>query len=170
MQAATGGPILSLGDALQSLSDPQAREIGALFSFLDTDNDGRLSPRTAAHLCEMLGFTTEHEGMPPLVSLPDVLGWCNAFQTTASKSEELKLTQRFTLLKGGCGGESVHRASVDALMRFLNDEQHACRPEAVQTLIEEMGTEGAFTRATLRKFTAKPKGGGASPSRTSTRV
>ena len=55
---------------LSHLSDPQAKEIQAIFSFLDTDNDGILSLRSANRLCELLGF---HPDMP-LADSPSAMG------------------------------------------------------------------------------------------------
>mgnify|MGYP002881177332 CR=1 FL=1 len=82
-----------LSSSLASLSDPQVKEIQHLFNYMDNDKDGRICPAAAQKLCEMLGFATELEGMPPSVSLGDMLAWCNHYHTQCERSAELKLTQ-----------------------------------------------------------------------------
>ena len=146
----------SLSVSLAALSDPQAKEIQAIFALLDTDRDGRLSPRGATKLCELLGFAAEREGMPSLVSLPELLSWCNDFQAQATRSKEVKLAQRFSLLHGldGGGAAGAHRISHDALMRFLEEEQHVCRPEAIDALFDEFGEGGYLTKAAIRELGA----------------
>lgn len=139
----------NLSASMASLADPQVREIEHIFNYMDTDGDGRIGPGAAQKLCELLGFTAELEGMPQLVSFGDVLSWCNAFHAQCTRSKELKLTQRFSLLAGA----GVHRLSREAVMRFLLEEQHPCKPEAIDALLEELGEEGGFNKASLRALT-----------------
>ena len=44
---------------MQRLSDPQTKELAALFEFLDTDNDGLLGLAQATALCRQLGFNVD---------------------------------------------------------------------------------------------------------------
>ena len=132
---------------LSNLSDPQTKEVIALFKFFDTDRDGLISPRSATKLCEQLGFHLEpahfsgDPGSTPL-SLSDLLAWCDSFCGQCARSDDLHIAQRFALLRSCDVYASGPRVSRDALIQFLANEQHAVSSEAVDALLSEMGGDG----------------------------
>ena len=89
--------------SLYNLSDTQTKEILAIFEFLDTDRDGLISPRSAAVLCEKLGFHPEPPGPSDPGTKPmrsdDLLAWIDSFMGQVMRDDELRLTQRYALLK-----------------------------------------------------------------------
>ena len=68
------------------LSDPQSKEVQALFEFVDTDNDGAISLACAINLCRTLGFnvdkrtihcTSSHVQLEQVLRyLPDITWTC----------------------------------------------------------------------------------------------
>ena len=152
---------------LGNLSDPQTKEIIALFQFYDTDRDGLVSPRSATKLCEHLGFHLEpahfsgDPGSTPL-SLPDVLSWCNNFCGQCLRSDDLRLAQRFALLRNCDVFAGSQRISREALMQFLTLEQHSVRPEAVDALLSEVGTNDQLSKKDVASLMRVPRttGGG----------
>ena len=136
---------------LSNLSDPQSKEIVALFKFFDTDRDGLISPRTAIKLCAQLGFHLEpaafagDPGSSPLTQ-NDLLNWCDNFCGQCLRSDDLRLAQRFALLRACDEFATGPRVSRDALLQFLASEQHQVQDEAVDALIIEMGTDGQLSK------------------------
>jgi Ca2+-binding EF-hand superfamily protein len=139
---------------LSNLSDPQTKEVMALFQFFDTDRDGLVSPRSASKLCSQLGFHLEpahfagDPGSTPL-SLPDLLNWVDNFIGQCQRSKELSLAQRFALLRACDVHASGPRVSREALMHFLTLEKHTVGPEAIDELLEEVGTDGQLSKSDL---------------------
>lgn len=131
------------------VSDPQAREIGTIFKFMDTDGDGLLSIQHAIKLCERLGFhvdrsTLQHreEG----VSLRELLTWCDKFVGACTRSADLHLTQMFTLL------QRDGFIAPEAMRQYLADEQYSFSPHLVNALVEHIGDEGG--RVNCEQFKA----------------
>lgn len=152
--------------SVANLSDVQAKEVIALFRYFDTDRDGMLSPRSAAKLCERLGFHLE----PPMVagdpgstkvSLVDLLSWCDAYCGKCMKNEELKLAQRFALLAACDTFATGQRITRDALAQFLQLEQHTVRPEAIDALLNDLGTDGQLSKQQLQALVGGRRSGGA---------
>ena len=147
---------------LGNLSDTQSDELAILFEFFDTDKDGLISPRSCTKLCERLGFHLEpasfagDAGSTPL-SLEDLLGWVNQFCGQCEKSEELRLAQRFTLLRHCDVLTSGQRVSREALSSFLEGEQHVVTDEALDALLAEVGTNGALTKPDLALLIGKKR-------------
>ena len=142
---------------LTNLSDPQTKEIAALFKFFDTDRDGLISPRSATKLCEQLGFHLEpahfsgDPGSTPL-ALPDMLDWCDSFCGQCNRSNDLRLAQRFQLLRACDVFAKGPRVSQDAMLQFLSLGQHAVRPEAVEQMLIEVGTEGELSKRDMAQL------------------
>ena len=149
-RAAGMAPAVSLGN----LSDTQSDELATLFKFFDTDKDGLISPRSCTKLCERLGFHLEpasfagDAGSTPL-TLEDLLGWVNQFCGQCERSEELRLAQRFTLLRHYDVLTAGQKVSREALSSFLEGEQHVVTDEALDALLAEVGTNGGLTKPDL---------------------
>ena len=145
-----------------NLSDPQTKEIVALFRLYDNDNDGLVSPRSATKLCETLGFHLEpahfsgDPGSSPL-TLQDLLGWIDNFCGQCLRSDELQRAQRFALLRSCDVFASGQRVSREALASFLEEEQHSVTPEALDALLAEMGTNGQLSKDDLKMIVGKKK-------------
>lgn len=145
---------------LSNLSDPQTKEILALFAFFDTNRDGLISPRAATKLCERLGFHLEpaafagDPGSSPL-SRADLLAWCDNFCGQCLRSDELRSTQHFALLRHCDPFESGQRVSKEALLNFLALEQHSVQPEAVDALLGDLGSNGQLSKAEMAALVAK---------------
>lgn len=151
---------------LSNLSDPQTKEIIALFKFFDTDRDGLISPRSATKLCEQLGFHLEPAHFPgdpgsSPIALPDLLSWCDSFCGQCLRSEDLHHTQRFALLRACDIFASGPRVSRDALVQFLALEQHTVRPEAIEQLLTEVGTDGQLSKSDLESLLSQGRQPGA---------
>ena len=140
--------------SLSNLSDPQTKEITQMFKFFDTDRDGLISPRSATKLCEQLGFHLEQAhfagdpGSTPL-ALHELLAWCDNFCGQCLRSDQLRLAQRFALLRACDTFATGPRVSRDALTNFLSLEQHSVKEEAVDALLMEVGTDGQLSKADM---------------------
>jgi Ca2+-binding EF-hand superfamily protein len=137
------------------LSDPQAREVTAIFQFLDRDHDGHISPDAALKLCERLGFNVDREDLKrqpahSLLCLADVLGWCESYAAACHESEELQLGQLFSLLQGGGSSQQVITRS--ALQNYLTSEAHPCDPDVLGALFDEFGEDGVLTCEQFKQF------------------
>ena len=138
------------------LSDPQFREVTAVFHYLDCDHDGYISPEAAVKVCERLGFNVDRADFKrqlqhSLLSLPDVLGWCESYAAACHHSEELRLGQLFSLLQH-CGGSSKPVITRMALQNYLKSEQHPCDPDVLEALVEEVGEDGVITCEQFKQF------------------
>ena len=135
-----------------ALSDPQTRDITAVFNFLDRDRDGHITPEAAIKLCERLGYHVDkadvrRQKVASLLSLPDVLGWCESYAAACQRSDELRLTQLFTLLQksskrmpdrnlpAGKQGQVVTRRD---LRDYLESEQHVVDHSVLEAFVEEV--------------------------------
>jgi hypothetical protein len=144
------------GMTLGSLSDQQTKEVAQLFRFFDNNRDGLISPRSATKLCERLGFHPEPLKACTPLTLRDVLSWCNSFCGQCSSSDELRTAQRFALLRSCDPFASGQRISRTALENFLVQEQHTVRPEVIDALLQDLGTDGQhLTKADLKALVAK---------------
>lgn len=83
--------------------------------------------------------------MPALITLPDVLSWCDDFELTTSRSAELQFAQKMTLLQRGARGGITR----DGLLAFLAEDQHQVRPEVVDMMIDELGEDGRIGKEQL---------------------
>ena len=134
------------------LSDPQTRDINALFNFLDRDGDGHITSAAALKICERLGYHVDKSdlrkpGVPALLTLPDVLGWCEAYAEKCERSDELRLVQLFSLLHKK---RNVHNRNLPAASRltpvvtkrdlrdYLQSEQHSVDPVVLSYFVEEV--------------------------------
>lgn len=137
---------------VNNISDPQAKEIVVLFNFYDADRDGLISPRSATKLCQELGFHLEPTSLAlsstPL-SLQDVLNWCDTFCGQCLRNEELKLAQKFALFRSHDAFAAGPRISRTAIEKFLQQEGHVVRPEVLDQLVKEIGTEGQLSKSDL---------------------
>jgi hypothetical protein len=146
---------------LNNLSDPQTKEVLALFHFLDTDADGLLSPRSASNLCSALGFHIEpprNAGDPGATPIghEDLLSWIDTFYGQALKNKELQVAQQFALLRtfdpfSGGRGSKVTKEAVEA---FLAKEQHSVRPEVLAALFEDLGDGASLSKEELHHIIA----------------
>ncbi len=118
--------------------------------------------------CFGCGSTTHFAGDPgstPL-SQSDLLSWIDNVCGQCLRSDDLRLAQRFALLRNCDIEASGQRISREALMQFLTLEQHSVRPEAIDALLEEVGTDGGLTKADMaslmrvRDAGRGPAGGG----------
>ena len=143
--------------SLANLSDPQTKEIEAMFKFFDTDRDGLISPRSATKLCEQLGFHVEpahfagDPGSTPL-AVHELLAWCDNFCGQCLRNDALRMAQRFALLRACDTFATGPRVSRDALMNFFQLEQHTVKEEAVDSLLMELGTDGQLSKQDLAAF------------------
>ena len=143
---------------MQRLSDPQTKELAALFEFLDTDNDGLLGLAQATALCRQLGFNVDKasvaqrgDGAAAAVSLRDLLAWAEHFVDACATGEEYRLTQAFMLLQRGDDGG----VTVEAVRDALNAERLPFEEDEVHALVEYMANEGeARGAATFADFKA----------------
>ena len=152
---------------VNNISDPQAKEIATLFSHFDTDRDGYISPRSATKLCQVLGFHLEPSSLnssSPLC-LQDVMSWCDTFCGQCLRNDELRLAQKFSLLRGCDIFASGSRISRAALAKFLDEEGHVVRPEVLEVLMQEIGTEGQLSKADLALLVGERSTRGSSPQR-----
>lgn len=137
--------------SLSNLSDPQTKEIEALFRFFDTDRDGLISPRSTSKLCEQLGFHLEPAHFPgdpgstPL-SLDDLKVFIDKFSGQCLHSSDLRLAQRFALLRACDVFANGQRVTRDAMLQFLSLGQHAVSTEAVEQMLLEVGTDGELSK------------------------
>lgn len=149
---------------LSNLSDAQTKEIYALFHVLDTNSDNLLSPRSAHRLCEALGFHPDMQaqlgarGFSTPVSREDVLQWLDTFCGQAERSDEIRLAQRFALLKS-CDqfADSASRVTRAALESFLASEQHKVQPEVVEALLDEVGDGHTLTKVQMASLLREKK-------------
>ena len=84
------------------ISDPQTRELSALFAYLDWDGDGKIDLAQAISLCRQLGFNVNKKSlhcMPEQVTVRQVLSWCEAFLEACATDSDLMLTQMYMLLQ-----------------------------------------------------------------------
>lgn len=143
---------------LMNLSDPQEKEISTLFRFFDRDRDGLISPRSAVKLCEILGFHYQQErsmpgesgGMP--LTEDDMLSWVDHFVGQMNRNEELRLSQRVTLLRScdvDADARPGHKVTKESILEFLKAEGHSVRPEMVDMLMDEYGTNGQMSKFEL---------------------
>lgn len=148
--------------SLANLSDQQTQNIITLFNFFDTDRDQLISPRSAVKLCERLGFHPEpaqfggDPGSSPL-ALQDLLSWVDTFCGQCGRSEELRLAQRFALLRSCDVFASGQRVSREALEAFLESEQHSVQAASLDALLQETGTDGHLTKSDLLALAAPKK-------------
>lgn len=134
---------------LGSLSDPQAKEIVTLFQLFDTDKDGYITPQSACKLCQELGYNLDQSTLASTtrpLNLHDVLSWCDTFCGQCLRSDDLRLTQRFSLLRGCDAFATGARITRDALLKFLEEEGHAVNADVVDQLLHEIGTEGELSK------------------------
>lgn len=163
---------------LFNLSEAQTNEISAVFEFLDTDRDGLLSPRSALHLCEKLGFHPEpasgpgEPGSVPL-SVDDFLSWMDKYidqlvRDEEQKDGELRLAERYALLKS-CDvfASAKGRLTRRPIEAYLTSEQHKVPPEVLDALMDEVGDGHSLSKQQFAQLigntkTAGRQGGGGS--------
>lgn len=133
----------------QHLSDPQTREIAAVFAFFDQDCDGHISFDAAFKLCARLGYNVNKADLKrqnvTLLSLEDVLGWCETYAAACHRSDELKLAQLYSLMcntrdsseigsPASKQGPLVQKHIVD----FLEGEQHSVDHNVIAAMLDEV--------------------------------
>jgi len=134
-QAALAGP----AGYQKNLTDPQAKEIAALFALMDTKRQGWVDLRTAVNICRQLGFNLDVGSLDdavPRVSLNQLLEWCEAFLAKCAASEELQLTRMFMLMQHHEFGDGVSRTALDKL---LGSSHERFMPQTMESLIDYIG-------------------------------
>ena len=91
------------------------------------------------------------------MTLQDLLAWVDGFIEKTTTSDQLRHAQRFALLRSCDIFASGQRISRDALANFLEGEQHAVAPEALDALLAELGTNGQLSNDDLRVLVGKSK-------------
>lgn len=137
--------------ANRHLSDVQTREISAIFRFLDVDGDGHITSEAALKLCSRLGYDVDRtdarqQNLSPLLSLQEVLGWCEAYSAACHRSEDLHLAQLFALLQknrrlpttGLPSYRLTNGLTAADLHEYLEGEQHAVDDGVLSAFVEEV--------------------------------
>ena len=161
-------PFSSTNMSVSNVSDAQSKEVIALFRFFDTDHDGLISPRSASKLCEQLGFHLEpahfsgDPGSSP-ISMPDLLSWIDSFCGQCARQPELALAQRFALLRACDIFAQGSKVSKEALIQFLAMEKHTVGEEAIDQLLDELGTDGCLSKADMATLIGANKKGKKKP-------
>lgn len=120
------------------ISDPQTRELTAVFDYLDSDGDGKIDLAQAISLCRQLGFNVDKKSlhcMPEQVTVRQVLSWCEAFLEACASDSDLLLTQMYMLLQAG---DTSPRIGVDQMYRYFQAQHVACTPRQVADLVTEI--------------------------------
>ena len=88
------------------------------------------------------------------ISADDVLAWVDDFMGQMQHNEDLRLAQKVALLRSfdALASESDNKVTREALMQFLTEQEQAVRPQEVDAMLNEFGTNDRLSRSDLRQI------------------